>query len=219
MKKVPSPKTSLTTQTHWSMTRCSGRGEGSRMSVGSRVWFSGKYPTHALKPPTHPCVHWVGLRGLGVSPVPLCFHSKLPERCSRRGRRLFQPVFTDAVLSYLYLWAAWCWLTNTAAGRDADCGVRCAVCGAWRVEGGSVRGRTCVCTAQRELGGQRLERSTTLYHVVGFLGLQEESVAGFVKLAPVNANRGQLGVLCKWVKFCQKPVTHQEKNDSARQTD
>lgn len=40
-----------------------------------------------------------------------------------------------------------------------------------------------------------------------FFGLREESVAGFVKFAPVSV----LGTLCKWVKFCQKPVTHQEK--------
>lgn len=76
------------------------------------------------------------------------------------------------------------------------------------VQGGGQHKRQDVCLHGTKRGRRSEvgEVNNTL-SCFRFFGLQKESVAGFVKSAPVSV----LGVLCKWVKFCQKPVAHQKK--------
>lgn len=57
-------------------------------------------------------------------PALLCFYSKLSQHFCHGGRWVFQVIFTESVLSCLYLLANWCLLPNTAARLDGDCGVQ-----------------------------------------------------------------------------------------------
>lgn len=89
----------------------------------------------------------------------------------------------------------------------AGCRLWGAVCRGGGGEGGGQRGQlkwqdVCLQGTNRGWRSEVGDVNNTL-SCFRFFGLREESVAGFV-----------VDVLCKWVKFCQKPVTHQEKNNS-----
>lgn len=101
------------------------KGRGYRILVDHSVWFSGKYPTHTLnqddgekrnsRPPgTDRCIH----RGQVYLLFPLSI-SKLGKHFSCVGCWLFWAIFTDAVLSCLYLLAN---CLQPAAWKDEDCG-------------------------------------------------------------------------------------------------